>query len=67
MNFNEERVLIVDLNLLKLFLNDAELVSKNLTQYKGLSYFIGNGLVTLTGKEHTTHRKLISPAFKFNV
>ena len=66
MNFNEERVLIVDMNALKTILNDQELASKNFKGYKALSFLLGNGLVTLDGKEHTSHRKLISPAFKFN-
>lgn len=44
--------------------NKKNLLSKNLINYRVLSKFIGNGLVSLTGTQHTEHRRIIQPAFR---
>ena len=64
---NQERVLFVDPEAANMVLNEKELLSKKLMNYKALSKFIGNGLVTLLGNEHKEQRKLIQPAFHFHV
>mmetsp|Transcript_8429 Transcript_8429/g.10425 ORF Transcript_8429/g.10425 Transcript_8429/m.10425 type:complete len:501 (-) Transcript_8429:41-1543(-) len=62
---NSERVLFVDPDSVMLALNEKGLFSKNLLNYRSLSSFIGNGLVTLLGSQHTEHRRMIQPAFHF--
>lgn len=64
---NDDRVLLVDPEAVIQALKEKELLSKNLLNYRSLARFIGNGLVTLTGKQHTEHRRIIQPAFHFQV
>lgn len=64
---NNDRVLLVDPEAVIQALKDKELLSKRTLNYKSLSKFIGHGLVTLLGKQHTEHRRIIQPAFHFQV
>lgn len=63
--WNEDRVLVIDPNLVQVVLNTPSIFGKeNLPGYSLLRFTLGDGLITLNGEEHKKHRKLISPAFK---
>jgi len=66
MHANQERVLLVDPDAVQLALTQKELLSKDLFNYRILSKFLGDGLVTLLGNQHTEHRRMIQPAFNFH-
>ncbi|XP_018319744.1 cytochrome P450 4d2-like [Agrilus planipennis] len=64
--FQYPRVIICDPKFMTFFLSSTKYITKS-EDYKFLRNWLGNGLLTSTGKEWKGHRKMITPAFHFNI